>query len=47
MVAPISCNSPFRASEAGATGYDRKVWESLNYFYEVDAWLPRNYIMVN
>ncbi len=32
---------------SGATGYDRKVWESLSYFYEVDAWLPRNYIMVN
>ncbi len=32
---------------SGATGYDRKVWESLNYFYTVDAWLPRNYIMVN
>ena len=32
---------------SGATGYDRKVWESLNFFYEVDAWLPRNYIMVN
>ncbi len=32
---------------SAATGYDRKVWESLNHFYEVDAWLPRNYIMVN
>jgi TRAP-type C4-dicarboxylate transport system substrate-binding protein len=32
---------------SGATGYDRKVWESLNYFYEVDAWLPRNYMLVN
>ena len=32
---------------SGATGYDRKVWESLNYFYEVDAWLPRNHIIVN
>ncbi|MEL7276731.1 MAG: TRAP transporter substrate-binding protein [Pseudomonadota bacterium] len=32
---------------SGATGYDRKVWESLTHFYEVDAWLPRNYIMVN
>ena len=32
---------------SGATGYDRKVWESLGYFYEVDAWLPRNYVMVN
>ncbi|QBF31077.1 TRAP transporter substrate-binding protein [Thalassococcus sp. S3] len=32
---------------SGATGYDRKVWESLSYFYEVNAWLPRNYVMVN
>ncbi|MYK31456.1 MAG: TRAP transporter substrate-binding protein, partial [Boseongicola sp. SB0670_bin_30] len=32
---------------SGSTGYDRKVWESLNHFYEVDAWLPRNYVMVN
>jgi TRAP-type C4-dicarboxylate transport system substrate-binding protein len=32
---------------SGATGYDRKVWESLTHFYEVDAWLPYNYVMVN
>jgi TRAP-type C4-dicarboxylate transport system substrate-binding protein len=32
---------------SGATGYDRRVWESLTHFYSVDAWLPRNYIMVN
>ncbi|WMS42399.1 TRAP transporter substrate-binding protein [Acuticoccus sp. MNP-M23] len=32
---------------SGATGYDRKVWESLTNFYEVDAWIPRNYIFVN
>ncbi len=32
---------------SGATGYDRKVWESLTHFYEVDAWLPRNHIFVN
>jgi TRAP-type C4-dicarboxylate transport system substrate-binding protein len=32
---------------SGATGYDRKVWESLSHFYEVDAWMPRNYIFVN
>ncbi len=32
---------------SGATGYDQKVWESLTHYYEVDAWLPRNYIMVN
>ena len=32
---------------SGATGYDRKVWESLTHFYEVDGWLPRNAVMVN
>ncbi|WP_068310351.1 TRAP transporter substrate-binding protein [Polycladidibacter hongkongensis] len=32
---------------SGATGYGRKVWETLNYFYSVDAWLPRNYMLVN
>jgi TRAP-type C4-dicarboxylate transport system substrate-binding protein len=32
---------------SGSTGYDRKVWEHLNYFYIVDAWLPRNVVFVN
>ena len=32
---------------SGATGYDRKVWESLTHFYEVNGWLPRNSVMVN
>lgn len=32
---------------SGSTGYDRKVWESLSHFYEVNAWLPRNYVMAN
>jgi len=32
---------------SGATGYDRKVWESLSHFYTVDAWLPRNYMLIN
>ncbi len=32
---------------SGSTGYDRKVWESLTHFYEVDAWLPRNTVIVN
>lgn len=32
---------------SGSTGYDRKVWESLTHFYTVDAWLPRNYVIVN
>ena len=32
---------------SGATGYDRKVCESLSHFYSVDAWLPRNYMLIN
>ena len=32
---------------SSATGYDRKVWEHLTHFYEVNAWLPRNYVFVN
>ena len=32
---------------SGATGYDQKVWDSLTHFYEVNAWLPRNSVMVN
>ena len=32
---------------SGATGYDRKVWESLTHFYTVNAWLPRNYVFAN
>ncbi|MEM9222495.1 MAG: TRAP transporter substrate-binding protein [Pseudomonadota bacterium] len=32
---------------SGATGYDRKVWESLTHFYETDAWIPRNTVFVN
>lgn len=32
---------------SGATGYDRKVWEQLSHYYKANAWLPRNYVMVN
>jgi TRAP-type C4-dicarboxylate transport system substrate-binding protein len=32
---------------SGSTGYDSKVWEQLDHFYEVNAWLPRNYVFVN
>ncbi len=32
---------------SGSTGYDRKVWEHLSHFYDVKAWLPRNYVFVN
>jgi TRAP-type C4-dicarboxylate transport system substrate-binding protein len=32
---------------SGSTGYDRQVWESLSHYYSVNAWLPRNYVLVN
>lgn len=32
---------------SGATGYDRKVWEQLSHWYDVNAWLPRNTVFVN
>ena len=32
---------------SGATGYDRKVWETLTHWYDVKVWLPRNYVFVN
>ena len=32
---------------SGSTGYDRKVWEHLSHYYKVNAWLPRNYVMMN
>lgn len=32
---------------SGSTGYDRQVWEHLSHYYKVNAWLPRNYVIVN
>jgi len=32
---------------SGATGVDSKVWESLTHFHAVDAWLPKNMLIVN
>ena len=32
---------------SGSTGYDRKVWKHLTHYYKVNAWLPRNYVIVN
>jgi TRAP-type transport system periplasmic protein len=32
---------------SGATGVDSKVWESLSHFHTVDAWLPKNMLVVN
>ena len=32
---------------SGATGYDSKVWEQVKYYYQVDAWLPKNMVIVS
>lgn len=32
---------------SGATGYDTKLWEHAEYFYDVQAWLPKNMVFVN
>ncbi|GIT89993.1 hypothetical protein JANAI62_05240 [Jannaschia pagri] len=32
---------------SGSTGYDRALWEHVDYYYDVQAWLPRNMVFVN
>ncbi len=32
---------------SAVTGQDSKVWEQLNHFYEVKAWMPRNAVILN
>src|ERR1700758_4866701 len=30
-----------------ATGYDSKAWETMTYFYDTQAWLPKNVTLMN
>jgi TRAP-type C4-dicarboxylate transport system substrate-binding protein len=32
---------------SGGTGYDSKVWESLDHFYDTQAWIPKNVTIIN
>jgi TRAP-type C4-dicarboxylate transport system substrate-binding protein len=32
---------------SAVTGQDSKVWEQLTHFYQVNAWMPRNSVIVN
>ncbi len=32
---------------SAATGYNRKIWNRLSYFYDIRGWLPRNYVLIN
>ena len=32
---------------SGSTGYDRKIWQHVKYWYDAHAWLPKNMVVVN
>ena len=32
---------------SSATGYDSKAWETMTYFYDTQAWIPKNVTLVN
>jgi len=32
---------------SGSTGYDSKAWETMTYFYDTQAWIPKNVTFVN
>ena len=32
---------------SSATGYDSKAWETMTYFYDTQAWIPKNVTFVN
>jgi TRAP-type C4-dicarboxylate transport system substrate-binding protein len=32
---------------SSATGYDSKAWEHMSYFYDVQAWIPKNVTLVS
>lgn len=32
---------------SGSTGYDRKIWEHVQYWYDVNGWMPKNMVIVN
>ena len=32
---------------SSATGYDSKAWETMTYFYDTQAWIPKNVTFMN
>ncbi len=32
---------------SGATGYDTKAWEHVKYYYDTQAWIPKNIVFVS
>ena len=45
VLKPTGVVNSFMSS--GGTGYDSKVWESLDHFYDVQAWIPKDATLVN
>ena len=36
-----------RYMSSGSTGYDSKTYERIKYWYDTQAWLPKNAVLVN
>ena len=32
---------------SGSTGYDTKTYEHIKYWYDTQAWLPKNAVLIN
>lgn len=32
---------------SGSTGYDMKIWEYVKFWYDTQAWLPKNMVIIN
>ena len=32
---------------SSSTGYDRQIWEHVNHWYDIQAWIPKNMVFVN
>ena len=32
---------------SSSTGYDRKIWEHVEFWYDIQAWVPKNMVIVN
>jgi len=32
---------------SGSSGYDAKIWETIDHYYDLQAWIPKNIVFVN
>jgi TRAP-type transport system periplasmic protein len=47
LVAAVQSGKVSAVFTSAAQGVDTKMWEKLPWFYPLNAWLPRNVVMVN